>query len=125
MGAHNGRIDKEVARHGTCLRLEALPQPAPDAPRLPAAKAVIDRIPVPKVLWQVAPWRPRAGKIQDGFNEQPIAERRRTASAGFDSSEDGGNLRPGLVSQQQTYSHEVSSRMNGRDAHPASTRISH
>ena len=99
MGAHNGRIDKEVARQGTGLRLEVLPEPAPEATGLPAAKAVVDRVPVPKVLWQVAPRCPRAGKIEDGFNEHPIAESRGTASAGFDGSEDGGNLRPGLVSQ--------------------------
>ena len=104
MGAHNGRIDKEVARQGTGLRLEALPEPVPDATRFPAAKAIVDRIPVPKVLWQVAPRCPRAGQIEDSCNEHPIAESRGTASAGFDRSEDGGNLRPGLVSQQQTYS---------------------
>src|SRR5262245_52611386 len=115
MGTHNGRIDKEVARQGTGLRLAVLPEPAPDATGLPAAQAVVDRIPVPKVLWQVAPRYPRAGKIEDVFNEHPIAESRGTASAGFDSSEEGGNRRPSLVSQQQTHSHEVSSRMNGRE----------
>jgi hypothetical protein len=31
MGAHNGRIDQEGARQGTGLRLEVLPEPAPDA----------------------------------------------------------------------------------------------
>src|SRR5262245_32568606 len=109
MGAHNGRIDKEVARQGTGLRLEMLPEPAPDATRLPAAKAVVDRIPVPKVLWQVAPRCPRAGQIEDGFNEHPIAEHWGTPGTGFDGSKDGGNLCPCRISQQQTYRHQVSS----------------
>src|SRR5262245_1942989 len=115
MRAHDRCIDKEVARQGTALRLEAFPELAPDPAPFPAAKAVIDRVPVPKVRRQVAPRGPRAGKIEDGFNEHPIAECRGAASAGFDGGKEGGNLRPCRVSQQQTYSHEVSSHMNGRE----------
>src|SRR5215468_9153761 len=115
MSAHDRGIDQEVTRQGTVLRLEAFPELAPDPAPFPAAKAVIDRVPVPKVRREVAPGRPRAGQIEDGFNEHPIAECRGAASAGFDGGKDGGNLRPGRVSQQQTYSHEVSSRMNGRE----------
>src|SRR2546428_510899 len=95
MSAHDRGIDKEVARQGTACRLEAFPELAPDPAPFPAAKAVRDRVPVPKVRWQVAPWRPRAGQREDSFNEHPIAECRGATSAGFDGGKDGGNLRPG------------------------------
>src|SRR5262245_21911154 len=99
MGPPKRRIDKEVARQRAIRPLEVLPELAPDAARFPAATAVIDRIPVPKVLRQVAPRRSRAGEIENGFNAHPIAEHWGTASAGFDRREDRGNLRPGLVGQ--------------------------
>ena len=116
MGADNRRIDKELAGQRTALRLDAFPELAPEPAPFPAAKAVIDCVPVSKRLWQVAPWRPRAGKIEDGFNEHPIAEYRGATSARFNRGKDGGNLRPGRVGQQQTYRQQVSSsmyRMNG------------
>src|SRR4029450_5595134 len=110
MCAHDRGIDKEVARQGTALRLDAFPELAPEPPPFPAAKTVVDRVPVPKVRRQVAPGRPRAGKIEDGFNEHSIAEYRGAPSARFDGGKDGGKLRPGCVSQQQKYRHEVSSK---------------
>jgi hypothetical protein len=55
MRPHDGRIDKEVTGQGTRLRLEALPELAPDTAPFPAAKAVVPRVPVPKILWEVAP----------------------------------------------------------------------
>src|SRR5262249_19114431 len=118
MGTDNRRIDKELAGQRTGVGLEPLPELAPEPAPFPAAKAVRDRVPVSKRLWEVAPGRPRAGKVQQGFNEQPIAEYRRATSARFDGGKDGGHLRPGLIRQQQTYRHEVSSRMytmNGRE----------
>src|SRR5262245_25604197 len=118
MGADNRRIDKEVACPGRGVRLEPLPQLAPEPTPFPAAKAVVHRIPVAKCLWQVTPRRPGTGEVQNGFKEHPIAEHRRTPSTGFDGGEDGGNLRPGLISEQQTYRHQVSSSMygmNGRE----------
>src|ERR1043166_3475262 len=118
MGADNRRIDKEIACQRTGVRLEPLPELAPDPAPLPAAKAVRDRVPVAKLLWEVAPGRPRAGQIKNGFDAHPIAEPRGTSSTGFDSSEDGSKLRPCLIRQQQTYRHQVSSirrRMHGRE----------
>src|SRR5262249_49443379 len=106
-------IDKEMAAQRTGVRLEPLPELAPDAPPFPAAKAVVDGIPAPKIGWEVAPGRSRAGEIEDGFNEHAIAQRWGTPGAGFDSGKNGGKLCPCLVSQQQTYRHAVSSRMNG------------
>src|SRR5215475_8847398 len=118
MGADNRRIDKELAGQRTGVRLEPLPELAPEPAPFPAAKAVIDRVPVSKRLWQVTPGRPSAGKGQHGFDEHPIAEYRRATSARFNGGKDGGNLRPCFISQQQTYKHQVSSRMytmNGRE----------
>ena len=96
---HRG-IDKEVARQGAVLHLEPLPEPAPEPARFPTAKAVGHRVPVPKVLRQVTPWRPGPCEIQDSLDKQPIAERRRAAGAGFQGSQEGRNFRPRLVREQ-------------------------
>src|SRR5215467_12200190 len=109
MGAHNGRINEDMSCYRVILCLEALPEPAPDPAAFPAAKAVIHRIPVPKVRRQVTPWRPGPGERQDRFDKQPITERRRTAGAGFQGGEERGKFRPCLVREQQTYRHPVSS----------------
>jgi hypothetical protein len=109
MRTHDSRIDKEVTCQGALLRVEALPEPAPDTAPFPAAKAVVHRVLVPKILWEVAPGDPRAGAIQDRCDKQPITERRGAASAGLQGGQDGGNLRPGLIRQQQTYGHQIPS----------------
>src|SRR5215471_13793569 len=122
MSADDRRIDKEVACLGRGVRLETLPQLAPEPTPFPAATAVVHRIPVATCLWQVTPWRPGTGQVQHGFNEHPITQHGGTPSTGFEGGEDGGHLRPSLLSQQQTYRHQVSSRisrMNGREkTHP-------
>src|SRR5262245_30579081 len=118
MGTHNRRINKEMACLGGGVRLQTLPELAPEPAPFPAAKAVIDGVPASKRLWQVTPGRPSAGQVQHGFDEHPIAEHRGTPVTGFNGGEDGGNLCPCLLSQQQTYRHQVSSsrhRMNGRE----------
>src|SRR2546423_13847346 len=112
MGADHRRIDTELAGQRTGVRLEPLPALAPEPAPCPAAK---DRVPVSKRLWQVTPGRPRAGKGQHGFDAHPIAEHRRTPSMGCDGGEAGGNLRPGLLSQHQTYRHQVSSSMHSNE----------
>src|SRR5262249_60476917 len=109
MRPHDGRIDKEVTCQGTRLRLEALPELAPDTAPFPAATAVVHCVPVPKILWEVAPGQSCPGQRQDRFDKQPITERRGAASAGFQGGEDGGNFCPRLVRQQQTYGHQVPS----------------
>src|ERR687888_2147086 len=100
MGADNRRIDKDVARHGASLRLEALPESAPDPPYFPAAKAVVHRVPASKIFRQVAPGQSCPSEIQHGLDKQAITEHWRTASAGFQGSEDGGNVRPRLIREQ-------------------------
>src|SRR4030095_15647427 len=114
MSADNCRIEKKVACLGRGVRLETLPKLAPDPTPFPAAKAVVHRIPVSKLLWQITPRCPGTGQVQNGFNEHPIAKHRGTPSTGFDGGEEGGHLHPGLLSQQQTYRHQVSSRMYTR-----------
>lgn len=109
MGTHARRLEKEGAREGTVLRLEALPESAPASAPFPAAKAVLHGVPGPKVRREVAPRRARAGQGQDGFQEPPSAEHRGTAGAGFQRGEAGGDLRPGLVRQQQTDGQQVPS----------------
>src|SRR5215475_6817725 len=109
MGAHNGGIDEEMEGVLVVLPLEACPALAPEAAPFPATKAVVDRVPVPKIGGEVTPGSPRTGEGQDGLDEQPITQCRGTPSTGFDGSEDGGNCRPHLVSQQQTHGHQVSS----------------
>src|SRR5215471_11126763 len=64
LGAHNRRIDKEVARHRAILRLEVLPESAPAPTPFPAAKAVVHRVPASKILREVAPGQSCPGAIQ-------------------------------------------------------------
>jgi hypothetical protein len=99
MGAHHRRSDKEVARPGTILRLEVLPEPAPAPTHFPAAKAVVHRVPASTILRQVAPGQSCAGAIQHGLDQQAIPEPWRTASAGFQGGEEGGNFHPRLISE--------------------------
>src|SRR2546423_3767182 len=115
MGTHNGRIDKEVQGLMAILRLEAFPELPPDTACFPAAKAVVDRVPGPKIGWQVAPGHPCTGEIEDSFDEHAIAQRRGTPSTGFDGHEDGRNRCPCRVREQQTYRHPVSSIINSME----------
>src|SRR5215471_8150866 len=98
---HNRRIDKEMAGQRTGIRLEPLPELAPEPAPFPAAQAVRDRVPASKRRWQVTPGRSRTGEVQNGFDEHPIAEHWGTPGTGFDGSKDGGNLCPCRISQQQ------------------------
>src|SRR5262245_36059107 len=111
-GADNRRIDKNGACLGRGVRLQTRPELAPEPTLFPAAKAIIDRVPVSKRLWQVTPGHPSASQGKHGCDEHPIAEPRRTPGTGLDSSEDGSNRRPCLLSQQQTYRHQVASSMH-------------
>src|SRR5713226_9017430 len=95
-GADNRRIDKEVKRHTAVRSLEALPEPTPDPARFPTAKAVVDRVPPPEVVREVAPRRSRPREIQDGLDTHPITEGRGTAGAGFQGGEHGHNFHPRL-----------------------------
>ena len=60
----NGRIDQEGQGIMAIFRLEAFPELAPDTVCFPAAQAVVDCVPGPKIGWQVAPGYPRAGEIE-------------------------------------------------------------
>src|SRR5262245_43031902 len=109
MGAHNRRIDKEVARHGAIRRLEVLPESAPDPTPFPTAKAVVHRVPASKILRQVAPGQSCPGAIQYRFDKQAITEHWRPASARFQLGADGGSFRLRLLRVQLAYIHQVSS----------------
>src|SRR5262249_29721546 len=118
LGADHRRLEQEVACLGRGGRLETLPTWAPEPTPFPAAKAVVHRLPVAKRLGQVTPRRPGTGEGQPGCAEQPGAAHWGTPSTGCDGGEDGGNLGPCLIGQQQTYRHQVSSsmyRINGRE----------
>ena len=100
MGADNRRIDKDVARYGAILRLEVLPESAPEPTPFPAAKAIIHRVPAAQILRQVAPGQSCPGEIQHGLDTQAITEHWRAASARFQGGEEGCNFRPCLISKQ-------------------------
>src|SRR5919108_2636097 len=100
MGAHNRRIDKDVARYGAIFRLKVLPEAAPDPTPFPAAKAIVHRVPASKILRQVAPGQSCPGEIQHGLDKQTITEHWRAARARFQGGEEGGNFRPCLISKQ-------------------------
>src|SRR5262245_32147885 len=109
MGPHDRGIDKEVAGQGARPGLAVCPEPAPEAAPLPAAQAVVPRVPRPTVLREGAPWRPRPGARQSGLDTEPIAEHRRAAGAGWPRDEDSGQCGPRLVCEQPTYRHAISS----------------
>jgi hypothetical protein len=100
MGAHHRRIHTNVACHRAILRLEALPESAPDPTPFPAAKAVVHRVPASKLLRQVAPGQSCPSERQHRLDTQAITEHWRTASAGFQRGEDRCNFRPCLISKQ-------------------------
>src|SRR5262249_10165970 len=100
MGTDNRRIDKEVARHRAILRLEVLPEAAPEPTRFPAAKAVVPRVPASKILREVGSGEPVPDAIQHRLDKQAITEHWRTASAGFHLGEHGCNFRPCLIRKQ-------------------------
>ena len=108
-GADYRRIDREGARWRAVLRREALPEPAPEATRGPAAQAVGPRGPVPTGRWQVTPresW-PRAPELR--LDTQPRPECQRAAGAGWQRGAAGRKFRPGRVGAHQTDSPQVAS----------------
>jgi hypothetical protein len=108
MRPHNCTVDEEVLSYMTAILLQALPELPPETTGLPAAEAVVHGIPVAKFGGHIAPGHAGAGNIQDGFDEQPITQFRRTAGLVFDGSESRFNLCPGGISDKHAYGHRRS-----------------
>jgi hypothetical protein len=67
---------------------------------LPAAQAVVHRVPASKILREIAPGQSCPSAIQHRLDTQAIPDNWRTASAGLQRGEDGGHGRPHLISEQ-------------------------
>ena len=76
MSPHHGRIDEERLESFVLTAVDSLPQPFPEGTLFPAAEALVDSIPVPERLGQVAPEGAGTRLIEDGFGEHPVTEDR-------------------------------------------------
>jgi hypothetical protein len=99
-GAHTRRIDKEVEGNVAVLGLEALPEPAPETARFPAAEAVVDGVPGPKLRGHIAPGNARSRTLEDRFEEQAITEFGGTAGLRCDRGEARFNFGPGFIGEE-------------------------
>jgi hypothetical protein len=63
MRSYNGTIDEDVGGHLTPLGLEAFPELPPDTTGFPTAKAVVDRVPMAKLVGQITPGAAGAGDL--------------------------------------------------------------
>ena len=102
MRPYDGRIDEKVPELFIVDTLQPLPESFPQLALFPTAKAMIDGIPVAELAGQVAPWSPGAGLVQDGFDEHPVAEFRWAAGGVLEFPEDGFDLRPQCIADEQT-----------------------
>ena len=74
MRADNGTIDEHVGRHLTPLGLEAFPELPPDPSGFPPATAVVDGIPMAKLVGQITSGEASASEIEDGFDELTVTQ---------------------------------------------------
>ena len=84
--------------------LEPLPEPLPQLALFPAAKAVVDGVPVAELIGQVPPRNPGACLVQDGFDEHPVAELRRAAGGVLELPQHRFDCRPQRITDQQASS---------------------
>ena len=87
MSPHNGRIYEEGLEAFVRAAVEPLPQPLPEGTLFPAAEPLVDGIPVPEFLGQVAPGGAGARLVEDGFKEHPVAEDRGAPGGVFEGTQ--------------------------------------
>jgi hypothetical protein len=105
MGPHDGRIDEDLASQLTAVLSHVLPEVLPDVTRFPTAKAVIDGIPVAKVVRSIPPWDTSTSLIQHSFDEHTITELRRTAGIVFHGPQDGFQFSPHGIGDHKADGH--------------------
>ena len=101
MRARNRRVDEQLLEPLIVDALEPLPEPLPQLALFPAAKAVVDGVPVAELIGQVPPRNPGACLVQDGFDEHPVAELRRAAGGVLELPQHRFDFRPQRITDQQ------------------------
>jgi hypothetical protein len=81
MNTHDRTVDKDLLDVG--IAGQGVEDALPDATLPPACEPLVDAVPGPERLGQIAPRRSRAGHPQDRLDEQPIVRRRASAVSGL------------------------------------------
>ena len=74
MCAHDGGVDHHVLT--IVVARQQLENALENSALRPSAKALMDDLPIPKTLRQIAPGNAGAIAVQNGFDKQPIVRRR-------------------------------------------------
>jgi hypothetical protein len=102
MGTHDGGIAEDLGGQLTAVLLHVLPEFLPEVTSVPATKAVIDRVPVAKVVREIAPGDAGTRLIEHRFNEHPVTERRGTAGVVLQGPHNGLYLSPHGIGDDKT-----------------------
>ena len=102
MSPHHRRIDKEVLEAFVLALVDPFPQSLPDGALFPSAESLVNDIPVPERLRQVAPRRAGARLGEDGFDEHPVAEARGTPGGGFEVTQHRFDFGPDGIRDEET-----------------------
>ena len=97
MSPHNGRIDEQLLEVFGGAVLYPLPKAFPEVALFPSAEALVDGVPVPELIGQVAPWGTGACLVEDGFDEHPVAEDRGAAGGVFEFAQDRLDFGPDSI----------------------------
>ena len=108
MSPHHRRINEEGLEALVLAAVDPLPQPLPDGTLFPAAEALGNGIPVPERLGQVAPRRAGARLVENGFEEHPVAEDRRTPGGVFEVTQHRFDFGPDGIRDEETSCHNRS-----------------
>ena len=85
-----------------------LPKELPEVTLFPSAEALVDGVPVPELIGQVAPWGTGACLVEDGFDEHPVAEDRGAAGGVFEFAQDRLDFGLGGIRDEKTQGYENS-----------------
>ena len=80
----------------------------------PSAKALVDGVPVPELIGQVAPWGTGACLVEDGFDEHPVAEDRGAAGSVLEFAQDRLDFGPHDIRDEKTQGHDSSPKKEHR-----------
>ena len=84
MSPHHRRIDEEFLESFVLATVDPLPQLFPEGAFFPASEPLVDGIPVPERLGQVASGGAGACLVEDSFDEHPVAEDRGASGGVFE-----------------------------------------
>jgi hypothetical protein len=94
-----------VQGHVARIAVEVFPELPPDATRVPAAEAVVSRLPVAQLAWHIPPGQAGASHRAARFEAQLGAPFRRTAGLVLAGGKPWCNRRPSSIGEQPAYGH--------------------